>query len=181
MALKDKETYNAYQKAWRTANKEKLKRYADKWRAKNPDRVKAAQQRYREANRDRIRQYQKSAVAVERDRLRAQTPERKAQVREYHKRYYAENRNKILARSKERRFAQYALTRSAFAAMLDTQNNKCAICQTTPKVWNIDHDHKTGKVRGLLCNPCNIAIGLLKDSPQFCLLAAKYLEKYNKS
>ncbi|MGK2948022.1 MAG: endonuclease domain-containing protein, partial [Acidimicrobiales bacterium] len=39
----------------------------------------------------------------------------------------------------------------------------------------VDHDHRTGAVRGLLCGPCNRAIGLLRDSPVVCRLAAEYL------
>jgi len=42
--------------------------------------------------------------------------------------------------------------------MVERQNNKCAICGTGPskiKGWNIDHDHKTGRIRGLLCYFCN--------------------------
>lgn len=42
---------------------------------------------------------------------------------------------------------------------------------------SVDHDHQTGKIRGLLCNNCNRAIGLLKDSSDILYKAAKYIEK----
>lgn len=64
--------------------------------------------------------------------------------------------------------------------MLRAQGFACAICITRfgeapierPRV---DHDHSTGQVRGLLCNKCNIAIGLMDDQPRFFDLAAQYL------
>jgi len=59
----------------------------------------------------------------------------------------------------------YNITIEEYDAMLVNQNNKCKICDTTPdKKLNIDHCHKTNKVRGLLCWPCNIALGHFKDN-----------------
>jgi hypothetical protein len=64
--------------------------------------------------------------------------------------------------------------------MLAKQRGVCAICKTEdpgPRSnhFHIDHDHATGKVRGLLCNNCNRGIGLLKDSPSVLLQAHLYL------
>ena len=74
----------------------------------------------------------------------------------------------------------YGLTIEQFDLMLKSQRNKCAICKT--KEWgrpspSIDHCHKTGKVRGLLCNNCNRAIGLLKDNIGTLENAQKYLKR----
>jgi len=44
------------------------------------------------------------------------------------------------------------------------------------KVLCVDHDHNTGKIRGLLCNTCNRALGLLKDNKQLLINALKYLK-----
>ena len=63
--------------------------------------------------------------------------------------------------------------------MLEAQDNKCAVCGL-PDVENIhgklciDHNHKTGKVRGLLCNPCNKALGLAMDSADILYSLYKY-------
>lgn len=63
------------------------------------------------------------------------------------------------------------------------QNYKCAICATefSDTSWStkpaIDHDHKTGRYRGILCNGCNIAIGHMRDNPEALRNAAAYLEK----
>ena len=66
--------------------------------------------------------------------------------------------------------------------MLANQNGKCAICATTEHRgrgnFYVDHDHSTGKIRGLLCNPCNIALGMFRDSIDTLKKAISYLE-YN--
>ena len=58
------------------------------------------------------------------------------------------------------------------------QKGLCAICKKTSKFFNlaVDHDHNTGKIRGLLCENCNRALGLFYDSPEFLINAAKYVE-----
>lgn len=62
----------------------------------------------------------------------------------------------------------YGITAEHYAEMLKAQKGRCAICQsadTGPKRrMCVDHDHKTKKVRGLLCSNCNIAIGLFKEN-----------------
>ena len=59
------------------------------------------------------------------------------------------------------------------------QNGRCAICGVPeyelPSRLYIDHDHETGKVRGLLCPSCNTGLGHLKDDPEVLLRACIYL------
>lgn len=56
------------------------------------------------------------------------------------------------------RFRKFGVSRKIWNEMLEKQNNKCGICEENePTV--VDHDHLTNKVRGLLCNACNIALG----------------------
>jgi hypothetical protein len=60
------------------------------------------------------------------------------------------------------------------------QNHKCAICKDeclTGRQLAVDHDHKTGKVRGLLCMECNIGLGKFKDSTDRLMKAIKYIVK----
>ena len=67
---------------------------------------------------------------------------------------------------------------------LTEQQNTCAICHsTTPgqnniKRFSVDHCHKTGKIRGLLCSNCNKGIGLLGDSILILEAAVEYLKNY---
>lgn len=63
----------------------------------------------------------------------------------------------------------YGITQKDYDIMLEQQGGKCACCGTTEHQtrWNnfcVDHDHTTGKVRGLLCKSCNIALGELNDN-----------------
>jgi hypothetical protein len=61
--------------------------------------------------------------------------------------------------------------------MILSQNNLCAICNNPSKnkALAIDHNHKTGEVRGLLCHHCNLAIGLFKEDIDVFTSAIKYL------
>ena len=78
-----------------------------------------------------------------------------------------------------RRKREYGVSREDYDSMLLEQNNKCAICKDTIGYEAaVDHDHKTGKVRGLLCGKCNSGIGLLKDNPEILRSAAKYLDQH---
>jgi hypothetical protein len=76
---------------------------------------------------------------------------------------------------------KYGLTLKQYKAMLADQDDKCLICGEpfNPDVrWLmacVDHDHETGKVRGILHMNCNAALGLLGDSPEYCEAAAAYL------
>lgn len=60
------------------------------------------------------------------------------------------------------------LTPAAYAGMLDKIGGLCEVCRQPPggRLLDLDHDHVTGKVRGLLCNRCNQALGLLNDSAE---------------
>lgn len=62
------------------------------------------------------------------------------------------------------------------------QNGLCAICfepEAEDQVLSVDHDHKTNKVRGLLCGNCNRGIGNLKDSALVVHSAFEYLARHN--
>lgn len=63
----------------------------------------------------------------------------------------------------EVRYSRYSISRPVYLAMLAGSGGRCAICAEQMSPPNIDHDHSTGAVRGLLCGPCNTGIGLLRD------------------
>lgn len=65
---------------------------------------------------------------------------------------------------------RYDLTEEAYSAILKSQKGGCAVCgsvdpkssRKTCTVFDVDHDHKTGKVRGLLCHNCNVTVGYVE-------------------
>jgi hypothetical protein len=57
------------------------------------------------------------------------------------------------------------------------QFSKCDVCGGRKRLV-IDHDHKTGRVRSLLCVTCNLGLGAFKDNPELLRAAALYLEKF---
>jgi hypothetical protein len=74
---------------------------------------------------------------------------------------------------------KYGIDAGTYDAMLAEQSGVCAVCKMeSDKPLSVDHDHVTGKVRGLLCNNCNMAIGLLADDEQRLRSAADYVAKH---
>lgn len=111
-----------------------------------------------------------------------------AKTEEYYKRHREEQRrwrtknlekNKEIQRKSYLKF-KYGLTVEDYNDLLETQNYKCAICESDPIIYSnlsIDHCHETGKIRGLLCQNCNSAIGFLKEDPEVVLKAYQYLQE----
>ena len=89
---------------------------------------------------------------------------------------YARNREQRLLAKK---CATYAITPAAFDALLDEQGGTCAACgRISNRTLCVDHDHQCGMVRGLLCNNCNFALGLLGESQKRIQSLADYLCKW---
>ncbi len=86
-------------------------------------------------------------------------------------------RKDIKKHNLKNRVKRYGMNIEDYNEMRNKQNGCCAICksQIVLETSRIDHDHRTGKVRGLLCVSCNTGIGLLKDSPQIMKNAISYL------
>jgi len=71
----------------------------------------------------------------------------------------------------------FNITVQQYDEMLKEQDGKCKICkQTTDKRLSVDHCHKTGKIRGLLCFRCNSGLGMFKDNLDFLANAIEYLK-----
>lgn len=85
--------------------------------------------------------------------------------------------NSYLTPERRRKYSlksKYNLTPTEHDALISEQNSKCAICEDTTKL-HIDHDHRTGVVRGLLCHSCNVSLGHFRDNIQILEKAIKYL------
>lgn len=75
-------------------------------------------------------------------------------------------------------FKTYGVTPAEYERKFAEQKGTCAICKAPHRKLGIDHDHRTGEIRGLLCRKCNSGIGMLGDSFQLLLRAASYLRNY---
>ena len=115
--------------------------------------------------------------------------ERRIELRRIaHNKSYNKHKAKIkekrkLTHDKIRLKHAYNLTLEEYYKILESQNGKCAICGRERAAFKnmklplcVDHDHSTKKIRGLLCESCNIMIGLAKDNREILLNAVKYLE-----
>ena len=75
----------------------------------------------------------------------------------------------------------YGITHDDYDRMFAEQGGVCAICGTSPppgSFLSVDHDHKTGKVRKLLCNPCNQGLGAFGDDIDRMVAAVQYLREH---
>lgn len=152
-----------------------------------------------EASREKRKLYMRRYYRENRAKLLAEQKARDAKVpaekkRAYRQQYWAENRARLLpdqrergrrnyqakpeqyrARNRKHRIRSYGLTLDQYDAMLTAQNGCCLICEQRMTRPAIDHCHTTGKVRGLLCGPCNRALGLFRESPRILRRAAAYV------
>ena len=92
-------------------------------------------------------------------------------ISEQRKEYYQANKEKILEQSRWRIIkSKYGLTKEEWMDIFNSQGGACALCNTHQSEFNkslcTDHDHETGKVRGLLCIMCNTALAQLGDSKE---------------
>ena len=102
--------------------------------------------------------------------------------------WYENNKDRKKQLSKEYRHIKkdkdlqstYGIDLATYNQMLVTQGRRCKICQTPQgdlkRAMCVDHDHSTGKVRGLLCDTCNRSLGLLKDNVNILTRAVDYLQ-----
>lgn len=81
---------------------------------------------------------------------------------------------------KRRIYKAYGLSFDEYLNLIQSQNNTCKICKAAfkrTKDIHVDHNHNTGKIRGILCSNCNRCLGLLKDNITVLQNAIEYLSK----
>ena len=134
---------------------------------KDPEQARLNQARYRDRNRE--------AIAARRvgqsDKIRAQQRAR-----------YHANPEKYRDYELRRR---YGISSADYERMLIAQRGVCAVCEKAEfigpgKRLHVDHDHKTKKVRGLVCVRCNVLIGMAQDQPERFTAAIQYLDNLTK-
>lgn len=112
----------------------------------------------------------------------------KEEIAAYRKKWKQDHRERVNAQARKRYTTdgrwekqlkdRFNLSSEQYWSMYTKQNGLCAICKRPQVVGtklDVDHDHATGKIRGLLCRHCNTGLGLFKDSRLLILNALKYL------
>ncbi len=121
------------------------------------------------------------------------------QVKEYSRNHHLINKEENNKRNRERfhknpelkrkqRLRPYKITQDQFDILMEVSGYKCNICSLSQKDnklifkkdLSIDHCHKTGQVRGILCTSCNLGLGYFKDNRSLLNKATKYLEKWQQ-
>lgn len=143
-----------------------------------------------------VTSYRDSDPARTRKRAKAYYRKNKVALNAYSRSYREDNRESIKEQKKgyfrdnktafrERALRQkYGMTLDDYDGMLAEQGGCCAICGAdnsrtkNSEYFAVDHCHKTGKVRALLCHPCNGGIGLLQDDPAVLEAAIAYLRSH---
>jgi ribosomal protein S20 len=118
----------------------------------------------------------------------------KDEMKEYKKKWYQENQERCKEQCRERYQnadkkhhahvvwknklkRDFGINEETYFIMLEQQNNVCKICQKSDKRrLCVDHCHKTGRIRGLLCQRCNKCIGQFEDDPELLTRAIEYLK-----
>ena len=125
------------------------------------------------------KKYKKSPKGVESTKRHNKSPKRAESIERYKKSHKGlQNRRKGALSSK------YKITEQRYFEILEKQIGLCAICKSDSpgrkgsKNFTVDHDHTTMEVRGLLCHPCNVMLGLAKDNIEVLEMAIKYLKHH---
>jgi len=162
-----------------TSNKGKnYKKYYDTHReAVNAQRRKYYAEHKEEFNSRQIEYYakHKKEICARQTKYQREHP---AAQRGCQARYRAGHKQEVARRSRERQLMKkYGLSPEDYNKMVTLQKGLCAICKHPPNKGNlfIDHNHSTGKVRGLLCHKCNIALGHVDNSVATLRAVIKYL------
>lgn len=138
---------------------------------------------------EQIKEYNRLYHLKHKDELNKKHYQRNLDNPTYTKEYYLKNKDKILSKSREyhrnnpeksraRAYkAKYNITIEDYNILFDKQKGNCAVCnEQFIGHADVDHNHTTGKVRGLLCHNCNISLGHYEKNKD---LFEVYLNDYN--
>lgn len=165
----NKDIINEKRKKRFKLNKEKEYKNQQKWNINNKDKLIKIKKKYKENHKKEIQNYNKKHRKVLRDYYNS-----------YKRKWRSNNKNK----TKNEKLKKYNLTIEDFYNLLKIQKNRCGICK---KKFNnsyssfpcVDHNHKTGTIRGILCRNCNSGVGGLHDDIEIISNALKWVKKKN--
>lgn len=149
---RDAEAKRAYDRDYAKKNQAKRTAYFREWRAKNPGYERIRHAADPEKNRDAV------------------------------VRYRLKNPDRVKRFNKNQKLKRYGLTLEDFEAMIAAQDGRCAICSDKfARSPHVDHCHRTGAVREILCDDCNNVLGRARDNTDILRRAITYLERHTTS
>lgn len=148
-------------------NKNKILKSTKQYALKHPIKVKRWKLKSYLKNKNKLKKYRKKYWLINKKKLV-----------KIHKKYYLKNKKRCKKLTKKWVMKNvYNLTKKQYKGLLIKQNNQCVICDKKfTQTPCIDHDHISGKVRGLLCRKHNAALGAFDDNIELLNNAIKYLK-----
>ena len=158
-------------------DKEYQQKYQKEYYQKNKERIRARHEKYNIENKEKLKEKRKEFDLLNKEQIKA-----------YRKEYY-QTLSKEKKKDRDLK-SKYGIDVARYEEMLKEQENKCACCGVSleelsekypnsfHKALVVDHDHETGKVRGLLCSSCNTLIGYLEKRKELIPKAYDYIEKH---
>jgi hypothetical protein len=149
------------------------------YRERVSDQIKEYNADYYQAKRDSIVEQQRLYYLANRERIAKRNAEYRAKNHDAWKAFRAEWEKQNPGYNRWARLKHhYGITQNEYWAMFEAQQGLCAICREgcpLHEFLSVDHCHLTGRVRGLLCAPCNNGLGFFRDRPELLNEAATYL------
>jgi hypothetical protein len=193
---RNQDKIRAYKKLYNQTHREERAASFRKYKANHKEKCSAYNKKYRQEHRDEIEAKRKIYVAATKEKRRSQRAiynrTHAADIEARRKARYAADPEKYKARMALYKKANsgrakdyylkhhYGISLEQYRAILEAQGGACKICSATFDTAklkpHIDHNHDTGKVRGLLCNCCNIAVGMIKENIPAAMALVAYLE-----
>ena len=160
-----------------------LQQKRQEYYAKNRQRIRDKSAKYYADNRQRILERtadaNKKNPFPNREKAKKFAQENPEKLKKYQKTWKERHPEKRKLYTRNSRIRAYGIEPKVYYEMLEKQGQRCAICNAESKrrAMSIDHDHKTGKVRGLLCDGCNMSLGHV-EREEWLEKAMQYLAQH---
>lgn len=140
------------------------KEYMRLWKQKNKEKVRLANQKYRENLKKKNPEKYKEQRKRYKANWKKKNPEKyKEQKRKYFKCHpFARRLASLKGQSRKRGYTPPTITAQELQQLFESSDGLCGCCKEPMLKWCIDHDHKTGRVRGIVCSDCNWAEGHIR-------------------
>lgn len=168
---------------YRSECKECMNSKNKEWRESHKEEIKIKHKSYYERNWETLQKKRRQYIKTHKAELKAYRDTHKEQIKEWK----LNNKERWKAYKKQySRFyylmKTYNITPEEYSQLEEQQNGKCAICGGGVEDSNdvylcVDHNHITGKIRGLLCRECNLGLGNFKESIEILQKAVQYMQE----